>query len=161
MKHISIVLAALVLVLVLGTHAITKADPPAAAPAGVQKWEYMRVWFSDADEGVMREPAAVDLRAQHARCDKNKDGVLRLADGPDWGGIGADEGSSAMMARPRHIAASPVTIFLFAPKRVTSRALKGVTSKPVIIMGRNTSPVENADKPRCPCKYKLITNGNP
>ena len=34
MKHITILLAALVLV--LGTHALTRAD----APAGVTKWEY-------------------------------------------------------------------------------------------------------------------------
>jgi len=37
MKHVTILLAALVLV--LGAHAITKADPP----AGATKWQYLVV----------------------------------------------------------------------------------------------------------------------
>lgn len=49
MKHITVLLAALVLI--LGTHAVTRADPPAAAPAapaGVQKWEYRVVPSSES-----------------------------------------------------------------------------------------------------------------
>jgi hypothetical protein len=38
MNHMAIVLAAAVLI--LGTRAVTQAEPPSSAPPGVQKWEY-------------------------------------------------------------------------------------------------------------------------
>lgn len=48
MKHVTALLAALVVV--LGVHTLTRAD----APAGVTKWEYKRITLYDAD--YFKEP---------------------------------------------------------------------------------------------------------
>ena len=94
MKHISIVVAAFVLV--LGYHAVTKAD----APPGVTKWEYKAIVvdyrsIGDRDESGSAEikalPSEAELRAMYSGHDKDKDGILSKGDGPDWGGIGARE----------------------------------------------------------------------
>ena len=48
-----------------------------------------------------------------------------------------------------------------APKRSAMRALNGVRTAPMSIIGRNTSPVWNADRPWVCWRYRLITNGSP
>ncbi|KAG1534414.1 hypothetical protein G6F50_015569 [Rhizopus delemar] len=74
---------------------------------------------------------------------------------------GAVGGSSATAANPAAMLTRPLTIIVRALKRRTRRALNGVSTSPINIIGRKATPVSGAERPRCCCRYRLITNGRP
>ena len=70
-------------------------------------------------------------------------------------------GRGGHTSSPAAIRTSPAATTRRAPRRSAMRALNGVSTAPLTIIGRNTSPVWNADRP-CSCwRYRLITNGSP
>ena len=61
---------------------------------------------------------------------------------------GVDAGALAMTASPTAITPRPALTIEREPIRSATRALNGVNTAPMTIIGRNTQPVSNADRPR-------------
>src|SRR4051794_14878386 len=74
---------------------------------------------------------------------------------------GVAAGTTASATRPTAITTSPATTNGRTPRRSASRALNGVSTRLVSIIGRKTTPVPSDDRPRCCCSSRLITNGSP
>jgi hypothetical protein len=75
--------------------------------------------------------------------------------------IGVVVVTTASATRPAARSTSPLVITERAPNRSASRALSGVSTAPVTVIGRNTMPVASGERPRSCCRYRLITNGRP
>src|SRR5437763_13421293 len=74
---------------------------------------------------------------------------------------GVAGGMSARAVRPAVITARPAVMTVRAPSRSAMRALNGVSTAPISIIGRNATPVANGERPRSCCRYRLITKGSP
>jgi len=74
---------------------------------------------------------------------------------------GVEIGKNAMQVNPADMDTRPIAIRALGLKRCIIRELNGVSTKPVNIIGKKATPVSAADKPRCCCRYRLMTNGNP
>lgn len=64
---------------------------------------------------------------------------------------GVVDGSTPSTASPIVIRASPATVTALRPIFSVIRADRGVSTAPMSIIGKNTSPVPNADSARCCC----------